>query len=114
MKIDISAPILIVLNVAGLAILFFLQYLMFAFLPSIDPATPVEDQNKESIKYILNKDLTLILEAVVGLGILFFFNRIILNGSIKKSLMIFVIELIILFTTMYFFSIDYINKFPLG
>ena len=112
MKINSSASILIFINMAGLVILLFFQYLMFAFLPAIDQHTPLENQRNESISYILSKNIILAIEAVVVLAILFFINHFVLKISTKQSILLFFIELILLLTTMYFFSMDYINKFP--
>jgi len=107
----INKLVLIILNLGLVFILLFMQFLMFGFLPSISPHLSKIDQRTEAMRFVLSKDLILLLEASVGLVILYVINKK-MNYNRRLIVWIFVIELFILLAFIIFFSIDYVNKFP--
>jgi hypothetical protein len=94
-------------------VLLFLQFLMFAFLPSISSDIPEGEQRRTAIQFILTKDILLVFEALVGLFILYWINRsFVFYGDKKRSILIAIIILIMLLSSIFYFSLDYIHKFP--
>jgi hypothetical protein len=98
------------MNIGLIGVLLFMQFMMFGFLPSINPNISEVEQKKEAFQFILKKDFILVLEGIAGLIILYFVNKTISNNK-KFLFFVFIIELSILLTSIIFFSFDYLGKF---
>jgi hypothetical protein len=100
----------IFINLSGIIILFFFQYMMFAFLPAVKPNSDKIIFRNNTYSFIFKKDIIVILEALVGVSILFFLNVKVLKYPKRNSLLIAVFEFLILLCVTLYFSIDYINN----
>jgi hypothetical protein len=98
----------ILINLSGLIILFFFQYMMFAFLPAVKFNTDKIIFRNNVLSFILKKDIIVILETIFGVFILFFFNLRLLKYQRKDSIVIAVLEVIVLVSVTLYFSIGYI------
>jgi hypothetical protein len=97
-----------------LLILLMFQYFLFAFLPAVDLNIPDDQQRSEAIRFIVKKDLVVLFQTIVVLGMLFVINRKLLRVDMKTCFVIALAELLILLTSMFFFSLSYVNKFALS
>lgn len=96
-----------IINTLGVAILLFFQYLMYAFLPASNINSIIARKNAV-INLVIQKDLILLFEMILGLVIMYFLNKKIIPNK-KRLLTIFIIELIIITMSLLFFSFRYIR-----
>jgi hypothetical protein len=100
-----------ILNAVIVGAIIFLQFLIFSFLPSIDPATPVSERRATAINVIGGKSVVLIAELAIGLLIGFFIHKRAFVLPLKINILILAIDFIIVLASLLFFCFDYINKF---
>jgi hypothetical protein len=94
-----------------ISFLIFLQFMMFAFLPAIDPDTLISDKKTVAINFVIKKSGILIIELAIGLLIIFLINKKLLKLSFGKNILVLAIELAIGLFSILMFSLNYINKF---
>lgn len=102
---------LLALNGFIVAVLIFLQCLMFSFLPAIDPSTPTFEQRTVALNFVIRKSVPLIAELAIGVLISFAINKRLFKLSFKKNVWVLLIEFIIVVVSMIVFALGYINKF---
>lgn len=100
--------IIILINASVLCVLILLQFLMFAFLPGINPAIPADFRRDYATKFAIKKSVTIGIEAIVGFVVLFLLNTRFVSK--KKSLIILILDFIIITISFLMFAYDYITE----
>lgn len=102
-------PSVLFANIIFVAIVLFLQFMFFAFLPAVD--VKMQNSKAEASHAVMQKSYLLILEILIGIVILFLINRRLFKIDKKSSFIISGIEAVVLLMTLLAFSMNYINKF---
>jgi hypothetical protein len=98
------------LNAIIVVTIIFFQYLMFSFLPALDPATSASERRAIATNIIIGKCAVLIAELSVGLLIAFLIQKRALMLPLKLNIWILSIDLVIVLTSLLVFSFDYMNR----
>jgi len=102
-------------NLLALIIAGALQFLLFAFLPSVSPNIENLKLKNHIIDTLLRSGLIVLFETLVILGLVFFINYRMLNSfgknkTKKYCFILFCIELLLLLCLLGMFMQDYYNR----
>src|SRR5437588_5325272 len=97
------------INIFVFVVLIVLQYLMFAFVPAVDPAEM--NQGNEAFQVIIHNGIIVAVEAIFGIGILFLLNKRVFKINKKVNYLIVVIIVVSLAGIFILFANSYVEKF---
>lgn len=99
-----------IINLILVCILLLLQFLKYAFAPAVNPNSKnIEFETRQALIEI---NMTLIVESIIGIIIVFFLNKIILGKEkLITNFMLIIINIMVISISLYFYSTKYYYNF---